>query len=433
MRILLVNPPNSGREIAQEKYGLEPTQKVFVGEPLSLETIAGGLKDHESRILDFKAEQRSLSAEIRSFAPDIVGFTAQTCEANTVLSLAEEVRQTGGPSVYIAVGGVHASNAPEFFNRPGMDFVVVGLGKRSFSQLISAIKHQKDTDHIPGIAKTNPGGRLEFVPRDYSKNDLMEADPPRYDLVESYRDHYTIASLHLNMGYVVSAFGCPNDCSFCSIANLTGKKYIACDLASVIRDIGLLKKVPVVRFVDANSFADKTGALKLCSAIAAAGITKRFILDACADTVVNNPELFKRWQEIGLSAVIIGFEEIDDRRLLGWKKKNTLKVVSKAIEILHKLGITIVGDFIVSPDYTEEEFNSLERFVAQSRIQIPLFSVLTPLPGTPLYWKMKDEIILHDLDYYTLTNAVTPTRLPEEKFYLLLTELQKKFGDSAGF
>ena len=59
----------------------------------------------------------------------------------------------------------------------------------------------------------------------------------------------------------------------------------------------------------------------------------------------------------------------------------------------------------------------MEEFIGQSGIQIPVLSILTPIPGTPLYESMKDRITIHDLDYYTFTNAVIPTRMPEKAFY----------------
>jgi len=46
-----------------------------------------------------------------------------------------------------------------------------------------------------------------------------------------------------------------------------------------------------------------------------------------------------------------------------------------------------------------------------------MLSVLTPLPGTDIYRTMKNEISITDLDYYTLTNAVMPTKMDEEEFY----------------
>jgi radical SAM superfamily enzyme YgiQ (UPF0313 family) len=98
-------------------------------------------------------------------------------------------------------------------------------------------------------------------------------------------------------------------------------------------------------------------------------------------------------------------------------KKNSARTNLLAIEILHRLGLTIVGDFIVSPDYTEQQFDRLAAFVKEQKIDLPMHTVLTPLPGTRLYRQLREQITVHDLDYYTLTNAVLPTRLDEETFY----------------
>jgi len=55
----------------------------------------------------------------------------------------------------------------------------------------------------------------------------------------------------------------------------------------------------------------------------------------------------------------------------------------------------------------------------------PIFTVLTPFPGTALHRKLKDRITIHDLDYYTLANAVTPTRLDEVDFYRQFADLYR--------
>ena len=76
-----------------------------------------------------------------------------------------------------------------------------------------------------------------------------------------------------------------------------------------------------------------------------------------------------------------------------------------------------MGDFIVSPDYTESEFEKLEAFIDQSDIDLPIPAILTPIPGTPLYETMAPDIRIDNLDYYTFTNAVTSTRMAEAQFY----------------
>ncbi|MBU0480817.1 MAG: B12-binding domain-containing radical SAM protein [Proteobacteria bacterium] len=424
MNILLINPPNSGRSIPEERYGIDSIKQIFRGEPLALEVLAGNLREFDVRIVDLKAEPESLGRTLSGFRPDLAGITGVTCEANSVLRLAAEIKESCGAT--IVVGGIHASNDPEFFNRPGIDFVVVGLGKASFRELATAIAEGlKDID-IPGIARVTPGKPLAYSPRQFSGADLLDDVPPAYDLVSQYRSEYYLASLKLDMGFVATAFGCPFDCSFCCISGLTGGRYLTHRIDSVIRDIGLLGDLPVVRLLDANTFGDIKHAERLCRAILDAGIKKQFLADVRSDTVVKYPEVIQQWKEAGLRAVIIGFEEISDERLSGMNKVNRAQTNTDAISILHRMGITIIGDFIVSPDYDEDDFARLDRYITDHSVDLPMITVMTPLPGTRLHEEMRDEIIVDDLDYYTLTNAVVPTRLNEKRFYENYAGLLKK-------
>jgi radical SAM superfamily enzyme YgiQ (UPF0313 family) len=129
--------------------------------------------------------------------------------------------------------------------------------------------------------------------------------------------------------------------------------------------------------------------------------------------------------------VVVGFEDIQDRRIEGYNKKYQARIIPRSIELLHELNMLIVGDFIVPPDYTEGDFAELERFIGANGIQVPVLSVLTPIPGTPLYETMKDRIVIRDLDYYTFTNAVVPTFLPEKVFYETFSELVKRLQGGA--
>lgn len=114
----------------------------------------------------------------------------------------------------------------------------------------------------------------------------------------------------------------------------------------------------MIRLVDANTFGNPHHALNLANAIEAAGIKKQFLADVRSDTVVRHPELLKRWKEIGLRAVIIGFEEIEDTALGAMNKKSSAAINLQAIEILHKIGLTIVGDFIISPTILNDSLTS---------------------------------------------------------------------------
>jgi len=75
MKILLVNPPNSGRSIPEEEYGIKNLKMIFRGEPLALEVLAGNLDGHEVIISDLKAEPDCLEQTLYRFDPDLVGIT----------------------------------------------------------------------------------------------------------------------------------------------------------------------------------------------------------------------------------------------------------------------------------------------------------------------------------------------------------------------
>lgn len=428
LKILLVNPPNCGRSIPEEQYGITSLKRIFKGEPFSLEVLAGPLVEHEVRIFDGKCESPDALFDLAAaWKPDLVGFTALTCETNTVIRQAAQIR-TIVPAVTV-IGGIAATYHPECFNGCEFDYVVVGLGKKSFAQLVGRLADGQTGDGIDGIARAGTGARLIWKPRAYGRKDVMDDIAPRYDLVEQYRSQYYLEQLGLSMGFVVTAYGCTHACSFCTIPALTGGKYLSASADSVLRDIRLLGDIPFVRMVDANTFGYAARARELCGKIQQSGIKKKFFADVRADTIVRHPDLIAAWKDAGLYAVVVGFEDVADDRLAAYNKKYAASAVRRAIDILHGLGVVIVGDFIASPDYLEDDFRKLEDFIVSNRIDIPVISVLTPMPGTALYEAKKKDITIADFDYYTFTNAVTKTAMPEDTFYKVYADLVKRLHD----
>lgn len=427
MKILLVNPPNAGRSIPEEHYGINSIKAIFKGEPLALEVLAGNLYDHDVRILDLKVEPFSnLIETVNRFEPDIVGITSVTCEADALISIAGTIKkETAGGGVIIVAGGHHASCDPGYFNVESIDYIVSGLGKKSFRELVIALESRQPVN-IPGVAGTSPGSPLNLTPRQYSSEDLVDGRPPRYDLVEQYRDTYVMGGIG-KAGFVVTAFGCVHACAFCSIPAITGDRYLTHSIEASIDCMRRLNSVSLIRCVDANTFGNIAFAREFARAIIASDIKKHIVADVRADTIVNHPEVIDLWQEAGLSAVVIGFEEIDDRRLNQFNKKSSVETNIAALRHLKTTGLKVIGDFIVSPDYDRSDFAALEAFIETHEIALPVPSILTPIPGTPLYENMKNSVEIFDLAYYTFSNAVTQTRLDKEEFYTLYAKLFQKF------
>jgi len=292
---------------------------------------------------------------------------------------------------------------------------------------VVCLEKDRDSASIPGVVKICQGKPVSFKKREYSREDLLDHVAPDYGLVAGYRDSYVLPTVGLTVGFVCTAFGCPYSCSFCSVGNLTGHRYLTHSADAVIRDISLLPDVPVIRLVDANSFGNPKGSMALCKAMQKSGIARAFAADARADSVIANPELFSMWKEIGLRTVIVGFEEVSNTRLDQMQKQCTVEKNREAIRLFHDIGLTVVGDFIVGHDYTQDDFSALEDFILENSVDLPMLSVLTPLPGTDIYSTMKNDIFITDLDYYTLTNAVVPTKMAEEEFYSRFSRMISSF------
>ena len=128
------------------------------------------------------------------------------------------------------------------------------------------------------------------------------------------------------------------------------------------------------------------------------GIKKTFKLVGRTDVVVKNPDLIEKWKEIGLKMVVFGLEAIKDEGLKKLNKKNTVETNNEAIRILHNNDINVIGQLIISPESTKEDFKELEEYVERMNLRHPIFSVLTPLPETDLYYQKKDQLLTENYE-----------------------------------
>ena len=72
MKIMLINPPNCGRSIPEEEYGITSLKQIFKGEPFNLEVLAGPLNEHEVIIFDLKCEtEEAFWKAFDQFHPDV--------------------------------------------------------------------------------------------------------------------------------------------------------------------------------------------------------------------------------------------------------------------------------------------------------------------------------------------------------------------------
>jgi radical SAM superfamily enzyme YgiQ (UPF0313 family) len=179
----------------------------------------------------------------------------------------------------------------------------------------------------------------------------------------------------------------------------------------------------VVRFADATTIVDTGFISSLFDGITARGINKNYVMDIRFDMIVQEPALIAKLARAGLKVVICGFESFKQEELDGYGKSSSAELISRAISILDDNGIQVRGNFVVSPDYTVEEFNALADYASQYRTAYAGYNILTPMPGSELYKSLKSRITDHDLSHYNFFNCVLPTRIPLAEFYSKVASL----------
>ena len=150
-------------------------------------------------------------------------------------------------------------------------------------------------------------------------------------------------------------------------------------------------------------------------------------MECRTDSIVRNPDLVKKWVDIGLYAALLGLEGTDET-LKAVNKSNSAQTNDMAIRILQDHGVVIWGAFLVDPQWQADDFKRLHDYVSDRGITHTQYTVLTPLPGTELYRQALADgrLLTHDYTCYDALHAVTATRLPREQFYRLLADLYRQ-------
>jgi radical SAM superfamily enzyme YgiQ (UPF0313 family) len=404
MKVLLIEPSKARATIGGDD--------VFVYEPLALEYVAAGVaQDHDVRILDLRLE-KDLESVLERFCPEVVGITGYTVHVNPVRRLFDSIK-AWHPETLTVVGGHHATVAPGDFVSPSIDLIVLGEGVLTFREIVRRLEKGKGFDGIPGLAFAR-GDRL--VRTDYPLNVDLDAFPqPRRDLTSRYRHRY-FSEWMRPLASMRTSKGCPYSCTFCALWKLTGGRYLRRQPERLIEELAGLEE-PFVFFADDESLVDARRMSRLATLIADAGIRKRYFLYGRSDTIAAHPELLAQWKEVGLERVFVGLEFWREEDLDAIGKGSTVCDNARAVEILHNLDIEMYASLIVRPDFGRADFSALREYCRDLRLSLVTFPVLTPLPGTDLYERVRGEMITHNYDYFDFIHTLLPTRLPLKAFY----------------
>jgi radical SAM superfamily enzyme YgiQ (UPF0313 family) len=411
VKILLVEPPPNRYDIVSGVMGL--------AEPLALECVASTLFNHDVRILDMRID-RSLQRELERFKPDVVGTTSYVTGVYIARDLLREVKKSN-PDIITVIGGHHASLIPGDFFEDFVDAVVIGEGEETFKELTDRLEQGRDISNVRGIAYRKDG---RFLVTD--ERPLLNLDDlpfPRRELIEKYRNKYFRASWH-PLTSLYTSRGCPFRCSFCSMWKVNRGKYRVRSAESVVRELETIQE-KYIDFLDDNTLADVPRAYRLYELIKEKGLKKIYKVYARSDVVAKHPDLIRKWKEIGLGLILIGFESFRNDELRKWNKKTTIEQNEEALRVLKENDVESAAYFMVDPEFDRKDFEEMSEYIEKKELTHPVFTIFTPFPGTDVYEEKKDKLS-SNYELFDFYHVVEPTRLPKKEFYRCFVNLYKK-------
>jgi radical SAM superfamily enzyme YgiQ (UPF0313 family) len=346
---------------------------------------------------------------------DLVCMSIITPTAIKSYKLARRLKSLGIP---VIVGGSHPTFLPdealEYAN-----FVIRGEGEHSLVELLEYM--EKGAPALSGVRGLSYRGGDERKVHNPSRGfieDLDSLPEPDFSLVHNWNPS--------NPYPVSTSRGCVYDCKFCSVIRMFGKKYRFKSVEATLKELKYVVSVSkATKFIVDDDFAaNKSRTKEILSGMIAEGIKARWSAQVRTD-VARDPELLRLMADSGCHTLYIGFESINPRTLEEYNKKQTQEDIISCIKAVRDHSIHIHGMFVLGADADDAEtIHKTADFATDLGLDTVQFLILTPLPGTRLFYDMmKSGRLLHkDWSKFDLQHTVfrprlmSPTALQIENF-----------------
>lgn len=388
--------------------------------PIGLLSIAAYLKKYKFPVefLDFNVLKRKdkiagneellhlFKKILKEVNPSLVGFSTMVAGQLRLSDAAAAIAKETIPDIITAVGGAHVSEFPEQILRhcPSIDYIALGEGERQSLLLAElALNGRKIEVNENGFAFRH-NGHIVINSKNCFFENLNEIPLPAYDLLVFGDYLHDTSTWHnpyqVDLGVrvpIITSRGCPNLCTFCSVAKYMGMTYRYLDVATTADLIQRLYETYSVRtFViyDAN-FTHKTKrVIELCEEITKRNLKLNLDLPTGLPLNLSSLEIIDALVGAGLIRTCVSMESGD-----GYIRNEVMKKRISEDEALTTINrirkypqVFMMTDFVMGmPEETIESLEASVKFIECLDTDDIDLSISTPYPGTALFDQCERE------------------------------------------
>jgi len=424
--ILFVNPPAPDRAIwirSQHRVGRR-SREGMIWPQVDLAQMAALFPDLRVEVIDAVPERmtwRAFEALLRAKQPRyyVTQVTAPTLQNDMYGAFL--ARSLGAKTIAF---GTHVTPMPRATMEayPALDYVLRGEPELTLRELVDTLSAQADPNAAPSAGidpafaerltklftdadpQWRPASRLSdikgLVWRDGSEivinadrpfiADLDDLPLPRHDLLplKTYRAPLVGGPY----AFVVTSRGCPGGCRFCIKHVSYGSAVRYRSPENVLAEIELLVGLGVS---DIHMYADlftlnREHVAGICQGILDRGLKVRWMCNSRVDFV--DEELLRLMKRAGCWMISWGVESGDEAMLKRMRKGTSLAQVEQALRWARAAGILNWGYFIIGlPGETEDSIRKTIDFAKRLPLDIALFHIAAPHPGTPFFFEVVEN------------------------------------------
>jgi anaerobic magnesium-protoporphyrin IX monomethyl ester cyclase len=428
MKVLLIDPPHKlfpGLRMWAPSFGLLHLAAYLEKEGLEVQIIDATVLPNP---------WKDLAASVSSSKPDVIGITCSaTCLSPEAIRTIHLSRQLSPNSIIVA-GGSHFTLMAETLLQEvkELDYVIIGEGEISFSQLLKDLSRGREAKEVKGIAYAEDGkvilnGRQSLVPN-------LDVLPfPAYHLIDIESEAYYWHGMGRRAFSLSTSRGCGDRCSYCSETKFWEGVWRGRSGRKVVEEITYLyQHYGKSLFVfSENTFNwNRKRVEEFLEELGRSNLHIHFWFQSRIKDILRDEDLIPEMKRLGLYEVMLGIESIQPDVLARYEKQQSREMAQKAIDILKRNKVMVMAN-VMCGDWNDsrESLHEVFHFVkAQSDFLV--LTLTTPLPGTKYFEEAErlGRIKERDFGKYDFMHPVVDTNfLSAQEVHLLQQAYLKKY------